>query len=110
MMLTKGTRQTFAATFRGNPVRWAGTQKVVKTTSVYPRLCAVMTYPRQRDGSIATQPVVVATYATPASCAKEIRERPLLRQWPGQTFVVALDPGTTEVTEADILTGMEQVR
>jgi hypothetical protein len=110
MTLTKGPRQTFTATFRGTPLRWASTGWDFKTTSVYPRLYAVVTYPRHKDGSIASLPVVVATYATTGSCAKEIRQSPLLRQWPGQTFVVVLGPGTTEITDADTFTGMEQVR
>lgn len=104
MALQRGARQTFTATFRGEGVRALGSRQTFSTTSVYGTLYAVMTYRRTPDGSIDFAPSVVRTFATPESCFREIRYTERLRQWEGQSFVVALKPGCTEVAEAEVVT------
>lgn len=96
------SRETFTATFRGNAVRWFSSRQVFKTTSIYPERFAVLTYRRHGD-SIDFDPSVVEVYGTVASCKKEIRDREVLRQWKGQSFIVRLLPGCTEIADAEIV-------
>lgn len=94
-------RQTFRVTFRGVPVRGYASRSAFQTTSIFEGLHAVLTYRKHPDGSVDGYPTVYSTYKTLQTCKREIKETKSLRQWAGQSFIVPLHPGTTEVTEVE---------
>lgn len=95
-------KHDYALTFRGEPIRNRFTRKV-GWASVYTEQHAVLTYVRLPNGKISFQPVVQSIFKTAATAAKEIRCDKSLHQWQGQSFVVPLTPGVTEITDVDCL-------
>lgn len=97
------SRQPFSLTFRGRPVRWVEGNRIFKTTSIYPELHVLLTYPMYGQGDVARDPKVVATYKTAETCFRRVAEQASLRQFGGQSFVVKVGPGVTEVVQAEVV-------
>lgn len=96
-------RRTFTLTFRGRPVRGTHSRSYFRTTSIFEGLHAVLTYRKHPDGSIDADPTVHSVFKTAKTCQRTIKETASLRQWSGQSFIVPLHPGTTEVVDAELV-------
>jgi hypothetical protein len=95
------SRQTFSLTFRGRPVRAWASRQLWRTTSIYPELHVLLTYRKHPDGTVDRDPSVYASYKTAETCFKRLREEASrLSQWSGQSFVIRVGPGISEVVQA----------
>lgn len=97
------SRQPFSLTFRGRPVRDFYSNRIFKTTSIYDGLHVLLSYKKYPDGSVAMDPKVTASFKTAESCFRRLTETPSLREWEGQSFVVKVGPGVTEVVQAEVV-------
>ena len=76
---------------------------MVASTSV-PCQHVVLTYVRRENGSIDFQPTIAHIYKTAEVATRAITRNPAhLAQWVGQSFAVKTYPGTTEITEAEVV-------
>lgn len=97
-------KHTYRLLFRGNLVQ--------EFTSVYDVQAVLLGYRRYRapeqswveapKGDIARKPEVLRTMKTVAALKRDGVD-PKFNTYPGQSFMVVVRPGTTEITDAEIV-------